>query len=501
MLHSLLRLSLLAIVVTVGAASGIAFLVQHVIESQVSAARRAQDETLLRASGQVLAAYVAEHRLVLADLARQPALIEALQPERQAERARKLMDLAPLFGRDTQTFLIPADIDRYAPPVLGNRCAAVLRRVASAEIPFAIDHHGADGATHFDLVHAVRATTDGMLAGFLVVRVLPTRLQALLDPLAADRRQLFVQTTDAAGEKRVIASTGSTATLTGAALLQPLEHTPWEIGLITEADQTGGIWTAHHAPVLVLLFVLAIGALAMLLFVFYRLNQAARHDIMSLVRMFQDIREGAVRVDYPMELAEFNQVFSYLQESGKKLVQQQQKFKDMGLIDHLSQVHNRRAFEERLAELFKQSTVRASSAVLMIDIDHFKAVNDQLGHDAGDALIINIAQALKKLVRHSDFLARLGGDEFCVIFSYTPLRQAELLAQRLRQELPRTVPLTKEHVHTLRWTGGLSAMTPKDTKFDEVLWRADQALLRAKEAGRNQTHVFDADSGVRLPSR
>ena len=500
MLHSLLRLSVLAILVTAGAAVAAGFLVQHLMAAQTRSAQRAQDEAVLRAGAQVLGAYVTEHRLMLGDLARQPALIDALQPERQQERARKLADLAPLFGRDTQAFLVPADIDRYAPAALGNRCAAVLRRVAGAEIPFTIDHHGSGNATHFDFVHAVRAATDGVLAGFIVVRVLPTRLQNLLDPLAGDKRQLFVQTVDAAGEANVIASTGTAAAATGAATLAPLDQTPWEIGLKTE-PASAGAWTAGHAPALALLIVLAIGALATLLFVFYRLNQAARHDITSLVRMFQDIREGSVRVDYPMELAEFNRVFSYLQESGKKLVQQQQKFKDMGLIDHLSQVHNRRAFEERLAELFKQSTVRASSAVLMIDIDHFKAVNDQLGHDAGDALIINIAQALKKLVRHSDFLARLGGDEFCVIFAYTPLRQAELLAERLRQELPRTVPLTKDHVHTLRWTGGISAMSPKDTKFDQVLWRADQALLRAKEAGRNQTQVYDTESGLRLPSR
>lgn len=500
MLHSLLRLSLFAIFATIGAAVAGGFLVQHVVATQARAAQRAQDDALLRASAQVLGAYVTEHRLILTELARQAALIEALQPERQQERARKLAELAPLFGPDTQTFLVPADLDRFAPAILGNRCAALLRRVGGAEMPFAIDDHGSGNAAHFDFVHSVRATTDGALAGFIVVRVLPTRLQALLDPLAGNARELFVQTTDTMGEKKVIASTGTAAMAAGAALLLPIDQTPWEIGLKSEPGSAGA-WTAGRAPALALLVVVALGALASLLFVFYRLNQAARHDIMSLVRMFQDIREGAVRVAYPMELAEFNQVFSYLQESGKKLVQQQQKFKDMGLIDHLSQVHNRRAFEERLAELFKQSTVRASSAVLMIDIDHFKAVNDQLGHDAGDALIINIAQALKKLVRHSDFLARLGGDEFCVIFAYTPLRQAELLAERLRQELPPRVPLTNDHVHTLRWTGGISAMSAKDTKFDQVLWRADQALLRAKEAGRNQTHVYDAESGLRLPSR
>jgi len=132
----------------------------------------------------------------------------------------------------------------------------------------------------------------------------------------------------------------------------------------------------------------------------------------------------------------------------------------------------------------------------MIDMDHFKKVNDIYGHDAGDALIVGFANALRKVVRQNDVLARLGGDEFCIIYTYASLENAKNFVERLRRQLPREIPLTKGVIHQLRWTGGLSAMHDKDTKPDDVLWRADQALLQAKEAGRNITKVYDPATGA-----
>ena len=237
--------------------------------------------------------------------------------------------------------------------------------------------------------------------------------------------------------------------------------------------------------------------IAIVLFRLYRKTlNAVRHDIHSLVRMFRDLREGSVRVDYPMALRDFSEIFDYLRDRGQKMVKEKEKLKDMGLMDHLSQLGNRRHFETRLQELFDASKSSGLSSVLMIDMDHFKAVNDKHGHDAGDALIVGFANALRKVVRQTDVLARLGGDEFCIIYSYAPLEKATALAERLRKQLPREIPLTKGVVHQLRWTGGLSAMSDKDTKPDDVLWRADQALLQAKEAGRNVTKVSDPVAGL-----
>lgn len=168
----------------------------------------------------------------------------------------------------------------------------------------------------------------------------------------------------------------------------------------------------------------------------------------------------------------------------------------MELMDQLSQLGNRRYFEQRLKELFEASNENGPSSVLMIDMDYFKQVNDKHGHDAGDALIVGFANALRKAVRQTDVLARFGGDEFCIIYPYDPLEKARIRAERLRKQLPREILLTKGIMHQLRWTGGLSVMYDKDTKPDDVLWRADQALLQAKEDGRNTTKVYDPAAGL-----
>jgi diguanylate cyclase (GGDEF)-like protein len=195
-----------------------------------------------------------------------------------------------------------------------------------------------------------------------------------------------------------------------------------------------------------------------------------------------------------MELAEFAGVFDYLRESGRKLVEEKRKLKGLGLIDHLSQLPNRRYFEKRLKEAHETCRTHGPSSVLIIDVDHFKQVNDQHGHDIGDALIVAFAKALRESVRQTDFLARLGGDEFCVVYRYVPLNKASAFVERLRKQLPREVELPKGIRHPLKWTGGLAAIADGDQKFDDVLWRADKALLEAKTAGRNNTKVYQPES-------
>lgn len=252
---------------------------------------------------------------------------------------------------------------------------------------------------------------------------------------------------------------------------------------------------------LALQVIAAFGVLAALFRLYRVVGAALRHDVRSLTRMFRDVREGELRESYPIALREFADTLSYLRASGRKLVLEKKRLKNLGLIDHLSQLSNRRHFERRLQQLFEARKGKGGSAVLLIDVDYFKAVNDRHGHDCGDALIVQFSKALRGCVRHSDFLARLGGDEFCIIYPYTSVERAEKYAKRLRQQLPRELALMNGVVHALRWTGGLSAMIDADAKFDDVLWRADKALIHAKETGRNNTKLFDGSRGVEQASR
>jgi len=286
---------------------------------------------------------------------------------------------------------------------------------------------------------------------------------------------------------------------TGAEQTQPRQHAD---RFVTAEASTLPNGTAEHLlddPRPAYLFLMAVAALVLLVtsvMLYLRTLRCVRHDIKSLGRLFRDVRGGAVRVGYPMMLAEFGDVFRYLRDSGSKMLEKQKHFKEMGLLDHLSQLNNRRHFDGRLAELFALARTNGPSSVLIIDLDHFKSVNDRHGHDTGDALIVNFSAALKKAVRKTDFIARLGGDEFCIIYPYTKLEQAKMMVERLRRELPRELLLTRNVAHPLRWTGGLSVINDADTKFDDVLWRADQALLQAKQAGRNTSRVYDPAIGL-----
>jgi len=255
------------------------------------------------------------------------------------------------------------------------------------------------------------------------------------------------------------------------------------------ADPPGAPFSDSRLYGLVLVaagFVVALVALALS---YRETMRGVRADIQSIGRILHDARHDEVRESYPMKLEEFAGIFEYLRDSARKMAEERQRLKGLGYLDHLSGIPNRRYFEHRLNKLYKQRDSRGASSVLIIDIDHFKQVNDTNGHDAGDALIAEFARLLRAAVRQTDFLARLGGDEFCVIYPHTPLTHAYSFAERLRKQLPRDIALSNGVRHTLHWTGGISAMGDIDPNYDDVLRRADQALMRAKQAGRNNTQL------------
>ena len=157
--------------------------------------------------------------------------------------------------------------------------------------------------------------------------------------------------------------------------------------------------------------------------------------------------------------------------------------------DGLTQVHNKRYFDERLdAELRFAHRHGSQLALLMIDVDHFKRVNDQRGHLVGDTVLTAVAQTLARAIRNEDVVARVGGEEFVVILRATALDQALLLGERLRRKVEE---LRIEHDgggEPLRVTVsiGAAAVTPGVGTADELVGAADRALYAAKQAGRNR---------------
>lgn len=152
--------------------------------------------------------------------------------------------------------------------------------------------------------------------------------------------------------------------------------------------------------------------------------------------------------------------------------------------DPLTQMLNRRAFfQEGQALLERCIRQDRQLAVLMIDLDHFKNVNDVWGHQAGDQVLMKVAECCRKVSRNTDIQGRIGGEEFVLLLDDATPEQAFVVAERLRISIEQVVvPKTSEYIST---SIGMSHLLEKDDTLDFLLKQADVALYQAKAAGRN----------------
>jgi diguanylate cyclase (GGDEF)-like protein len=168
--------------------------------------------------------------------------------------------------------------------------------------------------------------------------------------------------------------------------------------------------------------------------------------------------------------------------------------------DDLTGALNRRGFDVVLQDTLSRVRGQRSAAVLYIDLDDFKAINDSLGHPAGDAFLVSHGALLNQVVRPGDALARLGGDEFAVLLHDVDEDEAVATAQRLLQALRRhTVELYGRHVKTTA-SIGIALAPAHGTTVEGLLAHADAAMYEAKERGRNRIAVYDASGSTEILS-
>ncbi len=160
-------------------------------------------------------------------------------------------------------------------------------------------------------------------------------------------------------------------------------------------------------------------------------------------------------------------------------------------IDDLTQLSNRRDFRERMqVELFRlRSGLHAQSVIAVIDIDHFKDINDTFGHTTGDFVIEHFAKVLKKELRKNDIAGCLGGDEFAVVLSDAGLAEARAFANRMKETIARSPAVVNSRVIGFTVSIGIAIMGRDDRDPDDPLARADAALYSAKQHGRNRSEV------------
>ncbi len=185
-----------------------------------------------------------------------------------------------------------------------------------------------------------------------------------------------------------------------------------------------------------------------------------------------------------------------------------EELRTLAYQDALTGAHNRRSFLSVLEqEVLRVQRTGASTALVMIDIDHFKHVNDTWGHDAGDAVLKHLVAVLQNSLRRIDTLGRLGGEEFAVLLPETTLDGAVELANRLRlsvQDSPAAVINPTEGLPpaTIPFTIslGVATLAASDSQVNSVLKRADMAMYQAKTTGRNKVCVATTpDTTMDLP--
>ncbi len=193
------------------------------------------------------------------------------------------------------------------------------------------------------------------------------------------------------------------------------------------------------------------------------------------------------------EISQYVAIFSDITE--RKLAEDE--IRTMAFYDQLTQLPNRRLFIERLnAALLASERRRDYGAVMFLDMDRFKSLNDTLGHDCGDLMLIEVARRIKCCVREMDTVARLGGDEFVVLIEDAGVNEQDAadkvgtVAEKIRDALSQSYTV-KQHRHDSSPSIGIALFRGNAVSVDELLRRADLAMYRVKNGGRNAVCFYD----------
>lgn len=238
--------------------------------------------------------------------------------------------------------------------------------------------------------------------------------------------------------------------------------------------------------------------LVLLIAGFWLAKHNVARPILLTVQAARRIREGDFSQRVPIltqdELAVLACTFNGMSADIKKLLAEREKtaaqLRYMADHDALTGLFNRRRLLEKLdRELAEARRYGTRGALMFLDLDGFKQVNDTLGHQAGDDLLIRVADLLRAQLRGSDTLARLGGDEFAILLPHTDAEEAEMVAKRILEALgDRRIEVSGQTVDVTA-SIGVAVLPEHGTTVEHLLAHADRSMYHAKRSGRNNYQV------------
>ena len=179
--------------------------------------------------------------------------------------------------------------------------------------------------------------------------------------------------------------------------------------------------------------------------------------------------------------------FASIERDLTRYKKMERQLANMALFDSLTGALSRAAYLQHAEKEFKRSKrYNRPLSTIMIDIDHFKKINDQYGHAAGDHVLQIFVEAIEEEIRGPDAIGRIGGEEFALLMPDTPLKSAAHLAERVRQRITKYPYIAGKMLIEVTASLGVAVMEEEDANYKAMLQRADEALYTAKHSGRNR---------------
>jgi diguanylate cyclase (GGDEF)-like protein len=177
-------------------------------------------------------------------------------------------------------------------------------------------------------------------------------------------------------------------------------------------------------------------------------------------------------------------------KANKELSRLNEQLYELATTDSMTQLFNRRHFiESAQRQIIQLQRTGAYGAMLMIDIDDFKGVNDSFGHAMGDECIANVASILKDNLREYDLVGRVGGEEYAMLLSQCELDRASQIAERLREKIADMSVSHQQDTINITISIGLTMIQKGENEIDKALQTADIALYKAKSMGKNRVVI------------
>lgn len=419
------------------------------------------------------------YREVVANLARDPQLVGLMlvgSAEDGQEWARSRQRMLPnilglALASPRGEVYGDADLLRVGPS-----CQRDLRRRDTGTLNQVLIHRDKPGLEHVDLIAMVR-DADGTALGKVFLSVRLEQLQRIVNDSTQPGHAITLL--DAAGQPVVSSGTPQGAVREVSMSLPGLG---WKLMAQSPLERL-----SYSGRLQILAGMLTLtGVLALLVVVVLRLRRPVLQDIDAALDALACLTRNESAPPIVTRYVEFASAAADINRIAQQLHDQREQLARLSLTDSLTGLPNRRAFETRFPQAQGLAERQHPVALVMLDIDHFKGVNDRYGHAVGDQVLLALAQSLKELTRRADLAARLAGDEFVVLLTGLDAAGVNAWYQRLSDHFR-----SELNAYGLEFRTGLSAgqtwlgRAAGDTIHD-ALARADRALYRAKARGRGQ---------------